>query len=128
MITPLVPHQTNLSHWQTSILSHSGSYNHTSLTMPAPILASGGATMSTHRLQPNPYYSPTCTAQYDACQHKHTVQHQQNRQPPLQVNISTHDNYLSSPYYTGTPTNHSRPFYTTNHANPSNTMPYFLRS
>ena len=128
LIIPPVPHHVNPSHWQTSMLSHPGSHNHTSLTMPAPILTSAGTTMSTHRLKPNPQHSPVCAAQYDTSQHDYTVQHQQNRQLPLQVNISLNDISSSSQSHTGTSYEHSRPFSMTNHANPSSTMPYDLRS
>ena len=110
------------------MLSHPGSRNHTSLTMPAPILTSAGTTMSTHRLKPNPQYNPVRAAQYDASQHEYTVQHQRNRQPPLQVNISPNDISSSSQSHIKTPHEHSRPFSTTLRANPSSTIPYDLRS
>ena len=110
------------------MLSHPGSRNHISLTMPTPILTSAGTTMSTHRLKLNPQYNLMRAAQYDTSQHEYTVQHQQNRQPPLQVNISPNDISSSSQSHIETPHEHSRPFSTTLRANPSSTIPYDLRS
>ena len=128
MFTPAAPHQTDSPHWKSSMLNYSRSYNHNSMNMPTMILTFASATMSNHRLRLNTQYNLTRSAQYKASQHENTVQHQRNRQPPFQIDITANDNNSYSLSHTGTPNDNPKPFSTTNHTNPSNTMSYDLCS